>query len=239
MAMGLHLPGFSFLNLRQTPRQFAVIGLGRFGRGVCSTLYKLGHEVLGVDQDESAVAEVLSLHQVSHAVQLNTTEPQALRESGIFEFDTVIVAIGSYLQESIITTLNLKEGGVKQVIAKASSDVHGRVLQKVGADVVIYPEWEMGCYLARKLTKPLIMERFELDPESSIVEVATPEEFQGKSIQELELRNRFGINVLAISQGQNGQSAKFVINPDPYQPLPKDSVMVVMGSNKDISRLVK
>ncbi|GAB4218311.1 MAG: TrkA family potassium uptake protein [Synechococcales cyanobacterium] len=233
--MGLHLPGLSFFhNLRHTSHQFAVVGLGRFGRGVCSTLHQLGYEVLGVDQDEQSVAEMLGLHQVSHAIQLDTTEPQALKESGIFEFDTVIVAIGSYIQESIITTLNLKEGGVKQVIAKASSDIHGRVLQKVGADLVIYPEWEMGCYLARKLTKPLILDRFDLDPESSIVEVATPEEFQGKSIQELELRTRFGLNVLAVSQ--NG---KFLINPDPHMPLPKDSVMVVIGSNKDISRVVK
>ena len=91
---------------------------------------------------------------VGHALQLDSTESAALKEAGIFEFDTVIVAIGNYVQESIITTLNVKEGGVPHVVAKASSDVHRKLLQRVGADHVVFPEYEAGCALARTLTKP-------------------------------------------------------------------------------------
>jgi trk system potassium uptake protein TrkA len=221
-----------FRSLRKENQQFAVIGLGRFGRAVCSTLHKLGYEVLGTDVDERRVAQVLKEQMVAHAVQLDSTDPAALKEAGIFEFDTVIIAIGNYLQESIITTLNVKEAGVPHVVAKASSEIHGKLLQCVGADHVVYPENEAGCTLARSLTKPSILDRFELDPNHSIVEVLVPEEFHGKTVAELELRKRYGLNLLAI-----GQNDKFEINPDPYKRLYKGLAMVVIGSNRDIDRL--
>ena len=114
-----------FLSLiRQEKRQFAVIGLGRFGRAVCETLHVNGYEVLGIDQDPKLVAEVLADRVVGNAISLDSTDDTALREAGIFEIETVIVAIGNYLKESIITCLNLKEGGVKSVVAKVSSDTH-------------------------------------------------------------------------------------------------------------------
>jgi trk system potassium uptake protein TrkA len=169
---------------------------------------------------------------VAHAVQLDSTEPLALKEAGIFEFDTVIIAIGNFLQESIVTTLNVKEAGVPYVVAKASSEVHGKLLQRVGADHVVFPEYEAGCALARLLTKPSILERFDLDPNNSIVEVLVPEEFHGKTVTELELRNRYGVNLLAI-----GQNDQFEINPDPNKRLHKGLAMVIIGSNADIDRL--
>ncbi|MBW4576809.1 MAG: TrkA family potassium uptake protein [Aphanothece sp. CMT-3BRIN-NPC111] len=221
-----------FRSLRKDNKQFAVIGLGRFGRAVCSTLHKLGYEVLGTDIDEKQVAQVLTEQIVSHALQLDSTEPAALKEAGIFEFDTVIVAIGNYLQESIITTLNVKEAGVPHVVAKASSEIHGKVLKRVGADHVVYPENEAGCTLARSLTKPAILDRFELDPENSIVELIVPDQFDGKTIADLKLRSRYGLNLLAVSYND-----KFEINPDPNQRLQKGSAIVVIGSNKDINRL--
>jgi trk system potassium uptake protein TrkA len=221
-----------FRSLRKENQQFAVIGLGRFGRAVCSTLHKLGYEVLGTDVDERRVAQVLKEQMVDHAVELDSTDPAALKEAGIFEFDTVIIAIGNYLQESIITTLNVKEAGVPHVVAKASSEIHGKLLQRVGADHVVYPENEAGCALARSLTKPSILDRFELDPNHSIVEVLVPEEFHGKTVAELELRKRYGLNLLAV-----GQNDKFEINPDPYKRLYKGLAMVVIGSNRDIDRL--
>jgi trk system potassium uptake protein TrkA len=221
-----------FRSLRQDNQQFAVIGLGRFGRAVCSTLNKLGYEVLGTDVDERRVAQVLKEQMVAHAVQLDSTDPAALKEAGIFEFDTVIIGIGNYLQESIITTLNVKEAGVPHVVAKASSEIHGKLLQRVGADHVVYPENDAGCTLARSLTKPSILDRFELDPNHSIVEVLVPEEFHGKTVAELELRKRYGLNLLAV-----GQNDKFEINPDPYKRLYKGLAMVVIGSNRDIDRL--
>lgn len=221
-----------FRNLRRESQQFAVIGLGRFGRAVCSSLHQLGCEVLGTDIDEKLVAQVLTEQIASHAVQLDSTEPAALKEAGIFEFDTVIIAIGNYLQESIITTLNVKEAGVPYVVAKASSAVHGKLLQRVGADHVVFPEYEAGCTLARTLTKPSILERFDIDPDHSIVEVLVPGEFHGKTVMELELRSRYGVNLLAI-----GRNEKFEINPDPNRRLYKGLAMVLIGSNKDIDRL--
>ena len=229
----MELKSLKFLtNLRRENRQFAVIGLGRFGRAVCGTLHKLGYEVLGTDIDEKLVTQVLSQRLASHAIQLDSTEPETLKEAGIYEMDTVVVAIGNYLQESIITTLNVKEAGVEYVVAKASSEIHGKLLQRVGADHVVFPEHEAGSTLAHTITKLAVLERFELDPENSIVEVLVPEEFHHKTLAELEMRNSYGVSVLALGDGE-----KFSINPDPRQKLSKGLVMVVIGSNKDIQRL--
>ncbi len=229
----VNLSSLSFLrNLRNDNRQFAVIGLGRFGRAVSSTLHGLGYEVLAVDTDETKVNQALKDQIASHAMQLDTTDPSSLTDAGIFEFDVVIVAIGNYLAQSIITTLNLKELGVKQVVAKASSEIHMKLLNKVGADHVVFPEREMGCELARSLTKPRLLDRFELDPNHSIVEMLVPAQFHGKSIAELELRNRFGINVLAVGYDDNLE-----INPPPNKTMEKGTIMVVIGANKDIDRI--
>lgn len=229
----MNLSSLGFLQSpRKTNRQFVVIGLGRFGRAVCATLHRLGYEVLGTDIDEERVSQVLTDKIASHAMQLDSTQPSALKEAGIYEFDTVIVAIGNYLQESIITTLNVKEAGVSHVVAKASSEIHGKLLKRVGADHVIFPENEAGCALARLLTKPSILDRFDLDPNHSIVELIVPEEFHGKTISELRLRGRFGLNLLAV-----GYENQFEINPDPNKRLSKGSMMVVIGDNKDIDRL--
>lgn len=221
-----------FRSLRKDNKQFAVIGLGRFGRSVCSTLHKLGYEVLATDIDEKNVSQVLTDQIAAHALQLDSTDPIALKEAGIFEFDTVIVAIGNYVQESIITTLNVKEAGVPHVVAKASTEVHCKLLTRVGADHVVFPEYEAGSALARSLTKPSILDRFDLDPDHSIVEIIVPDEFHGKTVSDLQLRNRYGLNLLAVSQDQ-----KFEINPDPRKRLEKGSAMVVIGCNKDINRL--
>jgi len=181
-----------FRSLRPENKQFAVIGLGRFGRSVCFTLDRLGLEVLAADKDEERVSQLRAENLAAHCIQLDSTNPLALKESGILEIDTVIVAIGNFLEESIVTTLNVKEAGVNHVVAKASSEVHGTLLKKVGADLVVYPEAEMGCALARY----------------------------------------YGVNVIAVSQNQ-----KFEINPDPHQKLSRGSAIVVIGSNKNISRL--
>ncbi|MBD1861526.1 MULTISPECIES: NAD-binding protein [Trichocoleus] len=221
-----------FRSLRTENKQFAVIGLGRFGRAVCASLHRMGYEALGIDSDEKRVAQILTDQLAAHAIQLDSTEVAALKEAGVFEFDTVIVAIGNYVEESVITTMNLKEAGVPHVVAKASSEIHEKLLRKVGADHVVFPEHEMGCALARSLTKPGILDRFELDPDNSIVEVIVPEDFDSKTISDLRLRSRFGLNLLAVSY--NG---KFEINPEPNRRLRKGEAMVVIGSNKGIDQL--
>ncbi len=224
-----------FRKMRSSSRQFAVIGLGRFGRAVCTTLNSLGYEVLAADADERCVSQALTDQIAAHAVQLDTTQPTALKESGITEFDTVIVAIGNYVEESIITTLNLKEAGVKNVVAKASSEIHGKLLDRVGADHVVFPEYEMGCELARSLTTPGILDRFEIDPDHSIAEVIVPKAFDQKTIIDLDLRNRYELTVLAVSQDQ--QPDKFEINPSPVTRLKAGGLMVVIGSNKGLEHL--
>ncbi len=224
-----------FRNIKADNHQYAVIGLGRFGRAVCTTLHQLGHDVLGIDTSEKLVAQAIAEEYTAHAIQLDSTEPMALEEAGVFEFDTVIVAIGNYIQESVITTLNLKEGGVPHVVAKASNDVHGKLLQKIGADRVVFPEHEMGCNLARSLTRPNILERLILDEEHSVVEITVPPEFDGQTITELNLRSRFGLNLLALGEDKN----HFQINPNPNQRLHKGQVMVVIGDNTAIEQLAK
>ncbi len=195
----------------------------------------MGYEVLGIDSDENRVAQVLTDQIAAHAVQLDSTQPSALQEAGIPDFDTVIVAIGNYIQESIITTLNVKEAGVANVVAKASTEIHGKLLQRVGADHVVFPEFEMGCELARSLTRPGVLDRFELDPDHSIVEVVVPQEFDGKTIVELDLRNHYGLTLMAISK-ENAMD-KFDINPSPVTRLRAGTLMVVVGSNNGIDKL--
>ncbi len=231
----MSLSSLNFLrNFRSEKQQFAVIGMGRFGRAVSSTLHNLGYEVLAVDRDERRVSQALSSRIATHSIQLDSTEPSALKEAGIFDFNTVIVAIGNYLAESITTTLNLKEAGVTCVVAKASSETHMKILKKVGADHVVFPEREMGCELARLLSKPRILDQFELDPNYSIVEIVVPKEFDGKTIAELELRSKYGLTLLVIRDEKD----KLEVNPLPNRRLKKETVIVVLGSNEDIDRLI-
>ena len=224
----------NFLNLlRHDKRQFAVIGLGRFGRAVCETLHANGYEVLGVDQDSKLVEEILADRVVTNAISFDSTDDTALREAGIFEIETVIVAIGNYLKESIITCLNLKEAGVKSVVAKVSSDTHEKILRRLGVDLIVFPEHEAGRDLAFRLTSPNIVDRFKLDPDNSIVEIVTPDSFCNKTLAELQLRKHYGVNVLAI-----GSEEKFTINPSPQERLKTGMILVIIGLNEDIQRLV-
>ncbi|MEL7037377.1 MAG: TrkA family potassium uptake protein [Cyanobacteria bacterium J06592_8] len=231
----MSLSSLNFLrNLRTEKQQFVVIGLGRFGCAVCSTLHNAGYEVLAVDSNEKHVSQALNSRIASHAIKLDSTETKALKEAGIFDFNTVIVAIGNYLAESVTTTLNLKEGGVNFVVAKASSETHMKILKKVGADHVVFPEREMGCELARLLTRPRILDQFELDSNYSIVEMVVPKEFDSKTIAELELRSKYGLTLLVIRDEQD----KLEVNPLPNKRLKKGTVIVVLGSNDDINHLV-
>lgn len=228
---------------KNTHQQFVVLGLGRFGRAVCGTLHDLGYEVLGVDDEQGRVDSATHDNLVSHALRLDVTDPNALQEAGLFEMETAIVAIGNFLGPSVIATMSLKEAGVKWVVAKASSDTHAKLLAKVGADKVVFPEHEMGCELARNLTKPSIIERLDLDPENSVVEVCVPLAFDGKTLQELNLRNRYGVSALAIGPPGSGQSkngrgdARFVVNPSSDARLQAGMALVIVGKNTDIEKL--
>lgn len=210
--------------------EFAVIGLGRFGSSVARTLYELGHNVLAVDKDEEALREVVD--HVTHAVQVDSTDAEALRAVGITNLDAVVVAIGEDIQESILTTMLLKDLGVKKVVAKAVDEQQRKVLEKVGADLVIFPERDMGERVAHTLASPNVLEYIELSPEYTIEEVNVPARLEGRSLGDLDLRSKFGVNVLLIRR-----NSQLLISPATDVQLRTGDVLVVVGENKQLNRL--
>lgn len=212
------------------PKEFAIIGLGRFGSSVAEILHQMGNHVLAVDMDEHRVSELAN--HVTHAVQADATDEHSLRSLGIRNFDYVIVAIGEDLEASILVTLMLKELGVKTVVAKASTEAHGKVLQRVGADRVVFPEKDMGVKVARSLGRANILDYIELTPEVSVVELAAGERLAGRNLRQLDLRSRFQVTVLAIRRGQ-----RVLLPPDPNEPVYPDDILVAIGENDRIGKL--
>ncbi|MGE7879225.1 potassium channel family protein [Peribacillus muralis] len=209
-------------------RQYAVIGLGRFGTSVAHRLYTAGQEVLGIDINEERVEN--SELSITHAVIADTTEVETLKSIGIRNFDCVIVAIGNDMQSSILTTLLLKELGVKKVIAKALNKNHGQVLTKVGADWVIYPERDMGERVANQLLSPNMLNYIELSKEYNIEEIILPMSMKGKSLRELDLRAKYNISVIAIVS--NGE---IIIAPSPDQDIYEKDMLLVVGNKEDLA----
>lgn len=211
-------------------RQFAVIGLGRFGTSVAETLSRMGYDVLAVDVNAEKVNAVMDI--VTHAVQVDALDEHALRSLGIRNFDVVIVAIGEDIQANILVTVMLKEMGVKTVVAKARTELHGRVLAKVGADKVVFPERDMGVRVARALVTANIVDQIELSPDYSIMELTTPKRFIGKSIGESAFRLTHGVMVLAIRRGED-----IIISPGAHHVLQEGDIIVVVGRNDRLERL--
>ncbi|GFR39336.1 potassium transporter Trk [Insulibacter thermoxylanivorax] len=210
-------------------KQFAVIGMGRFGSSVATSLYRLGYEVLAIDKAEDRIEDVLN--QVTHAVQADSTDEEALRAIGIRNFDVVVVAIGQDIQASILTSLVLKEMGVGMLVVKAQTELHGKVLTKIGADKVIFPERDMGMRVAHHLISPNILDYIELSEDYSIVEIHVTPRMVGKSLRDLDIRAKYGCNVMAIkTQDQMN------IAPRAEDVIQKDDVLVVVGSNEDLRK---
>lgn len=217
------------------PRKlFAVIGLGRFGQSVCRTLHDLGHEVLAVDLSEELTRDVHAAGIATHVVQADSTELLALQELDIQEYDTVVVAIGSHLESSVLTVLNLLDLGVRDIVAKASYDRHGLVLKRVGGSAirVVYPERQMGERIANSLSGADILETIELSADYSITEIHPPKSWVGKSLAELALRPRYGATVIAI---KSGQSLK--ISPAGTDCLHAGDVITMVGPNDQLDEL--
>lgn len=210
-------------------KQFVVIGLGRFGSSVAKTLYALGHDVLAIDMDEDLVQEISD--SVTHAVQMDATDESALRTLGIRNFDVAVVTIGANIQASIMATLLVKELGVKYIIAKGNSDIHAKVLYKIGADRVILPEKDMGVRVAHNLVSSSILDYIELSPDYSIIEIESPKEWHHQSIRDLSLRSKFGINVMAIKKNHD-------VNISPYAEdiIEPGDVVVAIGSADDLAK---
>lgn len=211
-------------------KQFIVIGLGRFGQSVAKTLFEMGYDVLAVDDDENMVQEIAD--SVTHAVQMDATDDYALRTLGIRNFDIAVVSIGTNIQSSIMVTLNLKEAGVKKVVAKATNDMHAKLLTKIGADRVILPEMDMGIRVAHNLVSANILDFIELSPDYSIVEVAAPSQWLNQDIKTLDVRAKYGINIMAIKSGDD-----INISPRATDQIKEGDVLVIIGSINDLSKI--
>lgn len=212
-----------------TAHQFLVIGAGRFGSAVATTLYQLGHEVVVIDRSEDAVEAIM--HQVSHAAIVDATDEEALRKLGCGNFDTVVVAIGNALEANILATVAAKSVGARRVISKVPSALAARVLEKVGADEVIRPEHDMGVRVARHLASPSIVDAFNLGEEHGVVEIEVSGRLVGR-LDEMRLRNRFGVQVIAVHR-----EGKLEVSPDGKFELRPGDRMVIIGSNEALGRI--
>jgi trk system potassium uptake protein TrkA len=208
-------------------KQFAVIGMGRFGSSLARTLYNMGFEVLAIDNDEHRIDDVIN--EVTHGVQADCTDEEALKALGIRNFDVVVVAIGQDIQASIMATLILKEMGVKKLIVKAQNELHGKVVSKIGADKVIFPERDMGQRLAHSLISPNVLDFIELADDYSIVEASVTPSMVGKSLAQLAIRQKYGCTVIAIKNGK-----KMNISPRAEDIIHEGDILVLVGQNKDI-----
>ncbi len=213
-------------------KQFAVIGLGNLGFYLASSLFEKGHEVLGIDIDEKKVQEIRDL--VSRAVIADATDPQALKELDLKAMDAVVIGIGSNLNNSILATLNVKDEGVKRILAKAVSEAHGRILEKIGADEIFFPEKDLALATARRLDNPNVIDYLPFMEGYSIMELAPPSYFIGKMLKELDLINKYGIQVVAIKEMVPDQvtmipTGGFVIKPS--------DILVLLGPDRSIEKL--
>ncbi|MGM0873486.1 MAG: potassium channel family protein [Bacillota bacterium] len=213
-------------------KEFAVIGLGRFGGSICRALSEEGLEVMAIDTDEDKVNEFANV--ASHAVVGDTTDETVLKSLGIRNFDHVIVAIGDNIQASILTTLILKELGVKDITVKATNDYHEKVLSKIGADRIVHPERDMGRRIAHKIISNNVLDYLELSDEHSIVEIVANERLNGNSIIDLDIRAKYGINIVAMKRNKD-----IIVSPQANEIIQKNDILIVIGADTDINRFEK
>jgi len=210
-------------------KQFAVLGLGRFGTSLALSLMSMGNQVLGIDVDEERVN--LLADELTHAVIVDMTDGASLKALGLGNMDAVLVCTGD-VQTSIMTTVLLKDMGVKKVICKANDDLHERILLKVGADQVVFPERDRGQRLAYAVAQSSVIEYIELSKEYSLAEVRVLQEWKGKTLIEANIRAKYGLNVVAIRR-QGG----IMVSPRGDVAMEAEDVLVVIGKNSDISAL--
>lgn len=216
-------------------RTFAVIGLGRFGSAVATTLVELGHEVIGLDANAEVVRELAD--RGVQTLQLDVTDERALRAAGIHAVDVAVVSIGENLEASLIVVMLAKELGISTIVAKATTPLHGRILEKLGVSRVIFPEREMAIRTAHSLVVTNLVDYIELSPDFCIVEVPAPREFVGKSVKDLQIRNRFGLNLIAIRrQGETGGNSTNVA-PTAEDRIIAGDILALLGSNVDVAKL--
>jgi trk system potassium uptake protein TrkA len=220
--------------MRDTMKQFAVIGLGNFGFYLATRLYERGHEVLAIDIDSKRVQDIKD--HVNRAVVAAATDREAMEALGVKDMDAVVVSIGSHLSNSILATLVMKDIGVNYILAKAHSEAHGRTLEKIGALEVLFPERDTALTLAERLDNPNMLDYFPFMEGYSIVQLAPPREFIGKALYQLDLINRYGVQVVAVKELVPERmnmipTGKFVV---------KDSdILILLGPNDALEKLRK
>jgi K+ transport systems, NAD-binding component len=216
--------------MKKKNRTFGVIGLGRFGYHVARTLAQGGAEVIACDVDEEKVREISEY--VSLAYVLDATDAKALKESGIANVDTAVVSIGENIEASILIVVQLKELGVKEIVAKAVNPLHGKVLEKLGVDRVVYPEKEMAIRVAHSLLMGEFIEEIPIGEKHSLFELKAFDFMLGKTLRELDVRRRFGVSVLAIKRGEN-----LIVNPVGDEKILPGDILVVLGTTEQLSTM--
>ncbi len=216
-------------------RSFAVIGLGEFGFSIAKTLSELGAEVIAIDERPERIKLIDSI--VTKAITLDATNEKAIKSVGIENVDVAIIAIGKKLEASILVALMLKEIGIKRIVAKAISEIQGRLLARVGADEVVFPEVESGERIANSLLSSSINDFIKLSNEYAVVEIIPPTEFYNKSLSELSLRSKYNINVIGIRTEDDPENIKIL-------PLAEDKItvgdmLIVIGHLKDLDKFQK
>ncbi|TQR20152.1 potassium channel family protein [Psychrobacillus vulpis] len=213
-------------------KEFVVIGLGRFGGSIVKELVNQGADVMAIDIVPERVDEFATI--ATQAVVADTTDEAALKSLGIRNFEHVIIAIGDDIQSSILTTLMLKEIGVKRITVKAQNDYHEKVLRKIGADQVVHPERDMGIRIANNIISNNVLDYLELSDEHSIIEIRVNEKIAGHSIIDLDIRARYGINIVAVKRGN-----EIIVSPQVDEPLKLNDVLIIIGADVDIHRFEK
>lgn len=207
-----------------------VVGLGRFGTAAALELMALGHDVLVVDSDEARVNDVAA--DVTHAVQADASDEDALRSLGAGEFQHAIVAISSQTEASIFATMALKNLGVGNVVAKAAGALHGKILERVGADRVVYPEREMGTRVAHTFSIPQVIDYIDVAPRFGIVKIHPPEPFVGRTLRELDMANRYRLTPIALRRGD-----EVMVNPQRDEKVEADDELILIGLDEGLERL--
>lgn len=211
-------------------KQFVVVGLGRFGSSVATTLAENGHDVLAIDRDPEIIQAISA--DVTHAVEADATDEEALKTLGVRNFDVAVVSIGDNVSANILCTLILKELNLPYVIVKAPDSLHGKVLTKVGADRVVYPERDMGARIAQNLISSNVLDYIEFAPEYGVIEILAGEKMTGKTLKELELRANFDVNVMAIKRGD-----QLYISPGADDKILEGDKLVLMGKNENLEKM--
>ncbi len=211
-------------------KNYVVFGLGKFGKSVAETFAENGKEVLAIDKRADIIQDIAD--NVTHAVQADVTDEDALKAIGIGNFEVAVIAISNNIQASIMATILAKEMGVKQIVAKAQNDVHKRVLEKVGADRVVFPEREIGVRIANNLISNNFIDFVELSEDYSIVEIETIPNWVGKSLKELNIRANYHINVMAVRRNE-----ELSVTPGPDLVIEETDILIVIGKNDDLRKI--